>query len=350
VSTPDDHTDRHPPGPAAPSSRQMPTPASPRMPIVPGPLMGAYPSVVVYLIGYFAVALLLSILFAVFLGILMAGGVVPPMPTGAFEGVGADVEAILEIMSPYLLPIAIFLGLYSIIYTWLFMRLVDRRPLRSLGLRLRPGWMADFGKGVVMAAILLGIVFGFSLLTGAIRIEGFARPAPEGTSAVAYLIGAIVAFALIGAYEEIMFRGYVMQRLEERSGKFVAISISSIVFALLHGANPGASWFGIFNTIVIAVLLSALYYRSRSLWMPIGFHFGWNFLLGYAYSLPVSGIPIHGILNVVEVEPGTSPGAGYGPEADIGATLAVAAWGAWMLWRYTRKRRRREATPPADSI
>lgn len=348
MTTPDDRPDAAPSGPTNPTPRQT-TPPSPQQPVAPGPLMGAYPSVIVYLVGYFAIALILSFVFAIFLAILMAAGAVPPM-SGDLGAVGMDVEAILEIMSPYLLPIAIFLGLYSIIYTWAFMRLIDRRPLRSLGLALRPGWLADFGRGVLAAAILLGIVFAISLLTGGIRVEGFARPAPEGTSIIAYLIGAIVAFVFIGAYEEIMFRGYVLQRLEERSGKFVAVAVSSIVFALLHGANPGASWFGIFNTIVIGVLLAALYYRSRSLWMPIGFHFGWNFLLGYAYTLPVSGIPIYGILNVVEVEPGDTPGAGYGPEADIAATIAVAAWGAWMLWRHTRKRRRQQATPPENPV
>jgi membrane protease YdiL (CAAX protease family) len=227
-------------------------------------------------------------------------------------------------------------GLYTILYTWAFVRIVDRRRLRDLGLRLHPGWLGNFGKGAVLAVLILGVIFAFSLAVGSLRVEGLARPAPEGGSVIVYLIGALLAFLTVGVYEELMFRGYVLQRLNDRTGKIAAVLVSSIIFALLHGFNPGADVFGIINTIGIGVILCVLYFRTGSLWMAIGFHAAWNFALGYIYSVPVSGIPLYGILDVVEVEEASRlTGGSYGPEAGLACTVALAAWGAWLIWKRT---------------
>jgi membrane protease YdiL (CAAX protease family) len=299
-----------------------------------------YVRVVLYLAGYFVVALALSVVAAVALGILAGIGVFEP-PALEPELTTLDVESLVEVLAPYLLPLAIVSGLYTLAYTWAFMRLVDRKPLISLGLRLRAGWLGDFTKGSGLAILILAVIFAFSLITGSIRVEGFARPAPEATSVLGYLLGAIVGFFLVGLYEEVMFRGYVLQRIAQRAGRTPAIIISAIVFALLHGFNPGADAFGVFNTTIIGVLLSVLYFRTQSLWMPVGFHFAWNFFLGYVYSLPVSGLPLYGLLEVTEVDPESRlSGGSYGPEAGLACTIALAIWGAWLIWRRTGRSRR----------
>ncbi len=105
----------------------------------------------------------------------------------------------------------------------------------------------------------------------------------------------------------------------------------------MHGANPGTDVMAIVNVAAVGVLLSFLYFRTNSLWMPIGFHFGWNFLLGYVFTLPVSGLPMRGILDVVEVAgPGGAPGK-YGPESSIATTLALGIWAAWLIVRRARR-------------
>lgn len=301
-----------------------------------------YVKVLLYIIGYFVVALALSIFGAMVVGVLTGTGVVeiPAFDTLAAADLGfTEVEEIIKIIEPYLFHLIVFMGLYSIVYTWAFIRIVDRRPLVSLGLYRSGGWLSDFVKGVVLAALLLGVIFLISIWSGSITVEGFARPAPEGGSVVKYFFGILIAFLFVGFYEEIMFRGYILQRLMERSSVPVAVILSSIVFALLHGANPGADLVGLLNTVVISVMLSALYLRTRSLWMPIGFHFAWDFFLGYVYSLPVSGIPLYGLLDVVEVDPASNvSGGSYGPEAGFACTIALGIWAAWLIWRRTVRR------------
>ncbi|MBD3348264.1 MAG: CPBP family intramembrane metalloprotease [Candidatus Eisenbacteria bacterium] len=307
-----------------------------------GPGLHPYLKVLLYIVGYFVVGIAVSLVVAIVGGIFVAAGFVelPELDQSLQQMETMNVEELIGIMEPYLLPIVIATGLFTVFYTWAFIHIVDKKRLRSLGLHLRPGWSLDFSKGVGLAVLVLGVIFAFSIMIGSIRVEGLARPAPEGTSVSAYLIGALVAFFLVGLYEELMFRGYVLQRLNERAGKWASILVSSILFAVLHGANPGADVFGIFNTTIIAVILAVLYFRTRSLWMPVGFHFAWNFFLGYVYSLPVSGLPVYGVLNVVEIEPDSRlTGGTYGPEAGLATTIALAAWGAWLIWRRTGRRR-----------
>ncbi|MBD3367257.1 MAG: CPBP family intramembrane metalloprotease [Candidatus Eisenbacteria bacterium] len=301
-----------------------------------------YVRVILFVVGYFAVAIALSVAVAIGAGLLIGLGVIPE-PDIQMTSPTMSIDEILEMIAPWLLPIAIGTGLFSILYTWLFLRVFDKRPLTDLGISWRPGAGADFARGCALAFVILTIIFVFSWTTGGIRVEGFARPAPDGTPVAAYLLGAVVAFLAVGLYEELMFRGYVLQAIEDRGSKVAAIIISSLVFALLHSANPGADPMGILNTALIGALLAAVYLRTRTLWMPIGFHFAWNFLLGYVYSLPVSGLPIHGMLEITELESESRlTGGSYGPEAGLLTTVAIGVWAAWLIWRHTKRRAPRD--------
>lgn len=306
----------------------------------PGSGLHPYLKVLLYIVCYFVVGIAVSLVAAIAAGIVFGTGLVEPPEIFAsltsMDTSFMNIEQIIEIMEPYLLHLVIVTGLFTIAYTWAFIHIVDRRKLRSLGLHARPGWLSDFFKGAGLAVLILGAIFAFSLAVGSIRVEGLARPAPPGTGVPAYLIGALVAFLIVGFYEELMFRGYVLQRLNERAGRVASIIVSSLLFAVMHGANPGADAFGIFNTTIIAVILSVLYFRTRSLWMPVGFHFAWNFFLGYVYSLPVSGLPIYGVLKVVEIDSESRiTGGSYGPEAGLACTIALALWGIWLIWKRT---------------
>jgi len=302
------------------------------------PIFGPYVSVLLYIVGYFVVGIVLSMMLAVAGGLLVGLGVVemPPIEDELAAIGPMDIEAILKVMEPYLFYLVIASGIYTILYTWGFARILDRKRLRDLGLRFHRAWLGNLAKGAALAVLILGVIFAFSLAIGSIRVEGFSRAAPEGVSVVVYFVGALLAFLSVGIYEELMFRGYILQRLNTRAGKTASILVSSVIFAVMHGLNPGADAFGIFNTVGIGAILCVLYFRTGSLWMPIGFHTAWNFSLGYLYSLPVSGIPLYGVLNVVEIEPGSRlTGGSYGPEAGLACTVALAIWGAWLIWKRT---------------
>lgn len=296
------------------------------------PVLGVF----LYLVGYLVALLVVSMGGAMVFGILSAYGVVPE-PTIDPGMTTMDVEAVLEALGPWFFPLIIAVGLFTIIYTWFFVRFIEDRRFAALGMAFHRGWGGAFWKGAGIAAVLLAVAFAVSVWSGEVEVVGFARPAPEGQSLASYLVLSLIGFFVVGIYEELMFRGYVLQRLDERGGRILAIVVSSFLFAVLHFANPGAGFMSLFNTWIIGVLLCALYYRSRSLWMPIGFHFAWNFLLGMFFSMPVSGLPIYGVLEIAEVsEESTMSGALYGPEGGLATTIALGLLAVWMLWKRAR--------------
>ena len=117
-----------------------------------------------------------------------------------------------------------------------------------------------------------------------------------------------------------MFRGYPFQHLEQGIGAIGAIAVFSVLFGAVHLANPGASLWGLVNTILIGVLLAISYLRTRALWLPWGIHFGWNFALGVLFGLPVSGLRLFNVVVRTTVSgPNWVTGGSYGVEAS--ATL-----------------------------
>ncbi len=358
---------------------------------------------VLYFVGYGIVLVGLSLAGGILLGILMTVGGVPPERLDAIGETAFDTEALLEALGPWFFPVLIVLGVFTILYTWVFVRFIEGRSYGGLGVALRPGWFGSFLKGAGIAALLAGAMFGVSVWSGEIEVLGFASPNPEGLSLTAYMILSVLGFIAVGYYEELMFRGYMLQRLDETMrwliglfsrpsgtlvapstervgvetagagaapwngeavsvaprapaplhpelspsarmlGRYVAIFVSSFVFSLAHVLNPGAGFLSLVNIILIGVLLCVLYYRSGALWVPIGFHFAWNFLLGMFFSVPVSGMPVYGVLEVREVaEDGVVSGAGFGPEGGLASTFVMVVFALWLLFSWSRRASERD--------
>lgn len=91
-------------------------------------------------------------------------------------------------------------------------------------------------------------------------------------------------------YEELIFRGVLLYILIKRFGGTKAILISSISFGIYHWftyeiLNNPVQMFWIFVITFSAGYIYALaYYRTNSLYAPIGMHFGWNFVQSFIFS------------------------------------------------------------------
>ena len=200
-------------------------------------------------------------------------------------------------------------GLYAVL-----VRLFERRWPRELAL----------GKGVGWAA--LGIAIGFGLFCSVYAI--FTAMGLVDWGGFRGLVGVgpmLLVAAVSGVGEELVFRGVIFRVLEDSLGTALAIALSAALFGLMHMANPGATPV---STIAIALeagaMLAAAYAWSRSLWLPIGLHFAWNFTEGGVFGAAVSGGHASGLF-AVTLSRTASPlitGGAFGPEASL---VAVAA-------------------------
>ena len=88
-----------------------------------------------------------------------------------------------------------------------------------------------------------------------------------------------------------------------------------------------------YTCTAIGILLSIMYLRTRSLWLPWGFHFAWNTTLGLVLGLPVSGlrlfnVAVHGTAN----GPRWLTGGSYGIEASAPGAFAIGV-GLLVAWK-----------------
>src|SRR5690606_35583110 len=114
-----------------------------------------------------------------------------------------------------------------------------------------------------------------------------------------YTLTFLLLFILVGFFEEMFFRGYVMSTLESRGNrKWVIYVVSALVFSLTHGTNPNVSVLGLVNIALAEILFAYMFDVTKSLWLPIGYHITWNYFQGNVFGFAVSGISPHGIYNV----------------------------------------------------
>jgi uncharacterized protein len=161
-------------------------------------------------------------------------------------------------------------------FTWL----LHKRPWWSVAL---PQLKLDGWK------LGIGFLFGF-LINLVLYVAGglFASSqisfvAPDlATYLPLLVIGAITIFIQVTA-EELLYRGYTMQFLRRLTANPVLIvGISGLAFAAIHTGNVfqnGWPWYGILIFLFDGLVYGWLAWRSRSLWMSIGFHWANNFAL-----------------------------------------------------------------------
>jgi len=217
----------------------------------------------------------------------------------------------------------IFRGLWMLLLFGIFIWMltiadhVEDHRLAAQGLPRTRGWLKHF---LIGCAIGCGLTV---LAVAPIYIWGRFRFIPLMSWHLLPNLGAVLLMLLCGALaEELVFRGYPFQHLERAIGTVRAVLAFSVLYGVLHLLNPNASRWGAANTILIGVLLSVAYVRTRALWLPWGIHFGWNATLGLILGLRVSGMRVFNLwLYTDAFGPQRLTGGKYGVEASGTAAL-----------------------------
>jgi uncharacterized protein len=205
---------------------------------------------------------------------------------------------------------------------------IEDHRIAAQGLPQARGWLKHFVLGCVVGGVLT------LLAVAPIHFLGRFRFSPLWSMHLLPNLGATMLMLLIGALaEELVFRGYPFQHLEQGIGGAPAVLVFSVLYGLLHLLNPYASLWGAANSILFGVLLSIAYLRTRALWLPWGIHFGWNTALGFGLGLPVSGFRVFNLWTYADAfGPKWLTGANYGIEGGAAATL-VFVIGILVLWK-----------------
>jgi len=206
--------------------------------------------------------------------------------------------------------------------TYVMTRFINHKPFSAVGLGLRPEMVRELGMGCLLGFLMMAGIFLVERALGYVQIESSGISFVEGFRIVGM---GMLLFALGAMVEEALFRGYVFQTMIQGMTFLPALVIMSAVFAVMHGANPNIGLLAFVNIGLAAVWLSFAYFKTRSLWLPFGLHFSWNFSQTTIFSFPTSGIQFkeNKLFALTQSGPDWLTGGVFGPEGGVLATLAL---------------------------
>ncbi len=198
----------------------------------------------------------------------------------------------------------------------LAMAIFESRRLSDLGLHWSDGAGRNLLTGIGVGAGGAALMIAVPLAIGRAHFESTPN-APFNVRAVLFTVALLFCGA---AGEEIAFRGFPLQFLMRGYGAWLSIVGVGIVFGLLHDFNMGATPLALANTAGFGILFGFALLRSHDLWLPIGFHFGWNAALPFL-GVELSGFTIQVVgYRLVWKAGDLWSGGTYGPEASLLAT------------------------------
>ena len=148
--------------------------------------------------------------------------------------------------------------------------------------------------------------------------------------------------------EEIMLRGWMYiccargiqktttatQWVEEENREtlamVMAVLLQSTFFSLMHYHSPGSTSVSLLNLFIGGIAASFNFLVTNgTLWLGIGWHFGWNIMMGHVLGRSTSGIPMSCAVFHVIPRPASNGksyeklhGGVFGPEQSVLAPLA----------------------------
>ncbi len=192
---------------------------------------------------------------------------------------------------------------------WLFQYLVTQKPLKETGF-VKQFIGKHFGLGILAGLAVNAAIFLVLWSAGYLVIKNI-------NFRFDLLFFSVIITMLVSLIEEISMRGYLLASLMDSMNKYLALAVSSIVFAIFHLFNPNMSMIGFTNIFLAGCLMGIGYIYNRSLWFPIALHFSWNFFQGPLFGFEISGLSYRGILQHDVSGPDWLTGGAFGAEGSL---------------------------------
>ncbi|MEP6622184.1 MAG: CPBP family intramembrane glutamic endopeptidase [bacterium] len=218
--------------------------------------------------------------------------------------------------------------------TAIMLRSIDRREWKDVGmsraaLRVRPVLTGLFvgGGAIVFTCVVL-------LVTGLLRFTD----APTQASWLGAAVRVTIVLAPAALAEEIICRGYLLTVVRDSVGIRSAVLLTSVMFGLLHLANPGATAESVAVVMVSGLLLGTVRVALDSMYAAWMAHLAWNWVMAVPVHAAVSGIQFEAPRYVaVSAGPAWLSGGTWGPEGGVIAAVGMMAGLAYFHARHRRE-------------
>lgn len=200
--------------------------------------------------------------------------------------------------------------------------------------RLVFGTLASWRRGVPLGLI------GGSIIWLSVAVLLWATNSVDwepGNSSTKALLDGLTDSIAVAVVEEVLFRGFVFQRMIAGIGTTAAQITIACYFVLIHSGGLAETdelrALATVNVFFASLLFGAAFLSTRSLALPISLHFALNFVQGPLLGFGVSGHQAESILRATEVSPYEWwTGGAYGLEASAPGTIAIIASFLLVCW------------------
>lgn len=125
------------------------------------------------------------------------------------------------------------------------------------------------------------IIFTIYLLGGAILQNG------KLTISNNFGFENVISLLFVGLTEELVFRGWLLNLTVKENKKWISICINALLFLVIHfpiWIQEGVfisnfTSFGFLSILILSVIFSWTFIKSRNLFVPIALHTYWNLLI-----------------------------------------------------------------------
>lgn len=204
---------------------------------------------------------------------------------------------------------------------------IDKRPVTLLGIGYYKGFFRELTIGMFMGLIMGTICVSILWLT---RLASFSYYG-FSLDMLLYLLFCLGILVVSASYEEILFRGYIFQALIEGSNFWITLGVFSLLFGAAHISNAEITVLGVVFTITAGIFLGMIYFKMRALWMCIGVHFIWNWIMGPIFGMGISGSKFlrRTLLSYNSLESGITGGADAISEIIQGLLMIILTIFIW---------------------
>ena len=208
---------------------------------------------------------------------------------------------------------------------FVMVRVVDELPWRAVWLDARALAPRTLGWAVLLGGTAIAIPALALLSAGWLD----AVDAPGSTvDALRYAAVMLVVLIPAAAWEELLFRGYVLRVLRDAVGAWPAVIITGAAFGVAHTANlPSVQPLALALVTLAGIFLGWIVLARRSLYAAIAAHVAWNAVLVAALHTQVSGAELGAApaYRVIDTGPDWATGGPWGPEGGLAAGAGLTA-------------------------